>query len=168
MASSSSSGRRNKGKIRWSKLYSFSCLRPSIHINGAGSGSGGGGGDNVSGPVPPDHSQLLGQPGFSRAVFCNEPHLHKAKPFKYPNNYVSTTKYNVVTFLPKALFEQFRRVANLYFLLAAVLSITSLTPFSPVSLIAPLVFVVGVSMIKEAVEDWHRLLQARTRFTKFC
>lgn len=151
-SSSSAGRRRSKGKIRWSKLYSYSCFRADIN-----STIGTGGGDNVSGPVL-DH-QLLGQPGFSRVVFCNEPHLHKVKPFKYPKNYVSTTKYNVVTFIPKALFEQFRRVANLYFLLAAVLSITSLAPFSPVSLIAPLVFVVGVSMIKEAVEDWHRFLQ---------
>ncbi|XP_008225775.1 PREDICTED: probable phospholipid-transporting ATPase 4 [Prunus mume] len=131
---------KTKRKIRWSKLYSFACLRP------------------VTAEHDPSQ-QLLGQPGFSRVVFCNEPLQHKAKPYKYPKNYVSTTKYNVVTFLPKALFEQFRRVANLYFLLAAALSITSLAPFTPTSLIAPLVFVVGVSMIKEAVEDWHRFLQ---------
>ncbi|KAF3450166.1 hypothetical protein FNV43_RR06246 [Rhamnella rubrinervis] len=154
-SSSSAAGRRNKAKIRWSKLYSFSCFRADVNnING----NTGTGGDNTSGPVP-EHQHLLGRPGFSRVVFCNEPHLHKVKPFKYPKNYVCTTKYNVVTFLPKALFEQFRRVANLYFLLAAMLSVTSLAPFSPVSLIAPLVFVVGVSMIKEAVEDWHRFLQ---------
>lgn len=134
---------RTKRKIRWSKLYSFACFRPVTTEN--------------------DPSQLLGQPGFSRVVFCNEPQLHKAKPYKYPKNYVSTTKYNVMTFLPKALFEQFRRVANLYFLLAAVLSVTSLAPFQPISLIAPLVFVVGVSMIKEAVEDWHRFLQVNKK-----
>lgn len=79
-------------------------------------------------------------PGFSRVVMCNEPQLHRKKPLRYPSNYVSTTKYNVITFLPKALFEQFRRVANLYFLLTAVLSITSLSPFKPASVIAPLVF----------------------------
>jgi phospholipid-translocating ATPase len=39
------------------------------------------------------------------------------------------------------------------------LSITSLAPVKPVSLIAPLVFVVGISMLKEAVEDWYRFLQ---------
>ncbi|XP_024199378.1 probable phospholipid-transporting ATPase 5 [Rosa chinensis] len=137
---SGSSGRR-KRKIRWSKLYSYGCFRPPHTL------------DSDPG------QQLLGQPGFSRVVFCNEPQLHKAKPYKYPKNYVSTTKYNIVTFLPKALFEQFRRVANLYFLLAAVLSLNSFAPFNPISLIAPLVFVVGVSMIKEAVEDWHRFLQ---------
>ncbi|KAK2966366.1 hypothetical protein RJ640_021510 [Escallonia rubra] len=136
-----SSGRKKKGKgkVKWSKLYTFSCLRPSFDTD----------------------QQLLGQPGFSRVVFCNESQLHHLKPHKYPNNYISTTKYNVATFLPKALFEQFRRVANLYFLLAAVLSLTltSLAPFSPASMVAPLVFVVGISMLKEALEDWHRFLQ---------
>ncbi|KAJ0016643.1 hypothetical protein Pint_11592 [Pistacia integerrima] len=128
---------RTKGKLRWSKLYSFSCFRATTG----------------------DVQELIGQPGFSRVVFGNEPQLHKTKPFKYTNNYVSTTKYNVVTFLPIALFEQFRRVANLYFLLTACLSVVNLAPYSPSSLIAPLVFVVGISMLKEAVEDWQRFLQ---------
>lgn len=131
-----SKSNRRKGKVRWSKLYTFSCLKPNV-----------------------DDQQLLGQPGFSRVVFCNKPELHKNKPYKYPNNYISTTKYNVVSFLPKALFEQFRRVANLYFLLGAILSATSIAPFTPISMIAPLVFVVGLSMAKEAVEDWSRFLQ---------
>ncbi|KAI9198313.1 hypothetical protein LWI28_013685 [Acer negundo] len=128
---------KSKGKLRWSKLYTFSCFRPEESAK----------------------KDVLGQAGFSRVVFCNEPVKHKVKPFKYPNNYISTTKYNFVTFLPKALFEQFRRVANLYFLMAAVLSVSRFSPFSPVSLIAPLVFVVGISMLKEAVEDWQRFLQ---------
>ena len=34
---------------------------------------------------------------------------------------VSTTKYNVVTFLPKNLWEQFQRIANIYFLLISLL-----------------------------------------------
>lgn len=75
---------------------------------------------------------------------------------------MSTIKYNVATFFPKALFEQFRRVANIYFLFAAGLSLTPLAPFTASSLIAPLVFVVGVSMVKEAVEDWRRFLQVVT------
>ncbi|XVE51714.1 hypothetical protein DITRI_Ditri02bG0063300 [Diplodiscus trichospermus] len=135
-----SSTRRKRGKVRWSKLYSFACLRPSTS-------------------EPSAAQELIGQPGFSRVVFCNERHLHNRNPYKYPNNYISTTKYNVLTFLPRALFEQFRRVANFYFLLAAGLSLASLAPFSPPSLITPLVFVVGISMLKEAVEDWHRFLQ---------
>ncbi|CAI9114972.1 OLC1v1015801C1 [Oldenlandia corymbosa var. corymbosa] len=141
---SSGKRRQKKQKIKWSKLYSFACFNPAVNVD-----------DTEARP----NQQLLGQPGFSRVVFCNEPHLHKIKPYKYPNNYVSTTKYNLLTFLPKALFEQFRRVANLYFLLAAALSVTSLSPFEPASLISPLVFVVGISMLKEAMEDWNRFLQ---------
>ncbi|KAF3783123.1 putative phospholipid-transporting ATPase 5 [Nymphaea thermarum] len=128
---------RKRGKIRWSKLYTFSCIRPSVLES--------------DGPLP--------SPGFSRVVHCNRSQMHKKKPFKYPNNYISTTKYNALTFLPKATFEQFRRVANLYFLLAAALSLTPVTPFSAVSMIAPLVFVVGLSMLKEALEDWRRFMQ---------
>ncbi|OMO70467.1 Cation-transporting P-type ATPase [Corchorus capsularis] len=132
--------KKKKGKVRWSNLYSFSCFRPSTL-------------------EPSAAQELIGQPGFSRVVFCNEPHLHRKKPYKYPYNNISTTKYNFLTFLPRALFEQFRRVANFYFLLGAVLSLVSLAPFSRASLIAPLLFVVGISMLKEAVEDWHRFLQ---------
>lgn len=131
---------RKKRKIRLSKLYSFSCIRPAAADEG-------------------DLLSPIGGPGFSRVVFCNEPERHRDKAFMYRSNYVSTTKYNIITFVPKALFEQFRRVANLYFLFAAGLSLTPLTPFTPGSLIAPLVFVVGVSMVKEAIEDWRRFLQ---------
>ncbi|XP_016559309.2 probable phospholipid-transporting ATPase 4 [Capsicum annuum] len=140
---------RKKQKLKWSKLYTFSCLHPQTNEGDPTSFAAG----------APSVQSFIGQPGYSRVVFCNEPHFHKQKQYKYPNNYVSTTKYNIVTFFPIALFEQFRRVANLYFLLAAVLSVTSLAPFTPVSVISPLVFVVGISMLKEAMEDWNRFLQ---------
>jgi phospholipid-translocating ATPase len=131
---------RERRKMRFSKLYSYS--------------TGGGG-------ARPRPEVSAGAPGFSRLVFANESHMHAKKPYKYKSNYVSTTKYNIVTFFPKALFEQFRRVANLYFLLAAAISLTSVGPFSPISVITPLVFVVGVSIIKEAVEDSRRFAQVR-------
>eukprot|EP00897_Mesotaenium_endlicherianum_P007081 jgi/Mesen1/6400/ME000329S05566 len=99
----------------------------------------------------------VGGPGFSRVVHCNEPEKHGPKgPAKYPSNYISTTKYNVATFFPKALYEQFRRLANCYFLFTAAMSLTPLSPYQAASLIAPLVFVVGLSMAKEALEDYKR------------
>jgi phospholipid-translocating ATPase len=132
---------RGKNRVRFSKLYTWAgCFRPPS-------------------PLERQQSMSVGGPGFSRVVFCNKSEMHLQKPFRYKSNYVSTTKYNVLTFVPKALFEQFRRVANLYFLLAAILALTPVSPVTAASLIAPLVFVVGVSMCKEALEDWRRFSQ---------
>lgn len=39
------------------------------------------------------------------------------------NNSVRTTKYTLLTFLPKNLFEQFRRIANFYFLISAAIQV---------------------------------------------
>ncbi|KAG2495688.1 hypothetical protein HYH03_006288 [Edaphochlamys debaryana] len=74
----------------------------------------------------------------------------------YAGNETSTTKYSVWTFLPKALFEQYRRVANIYFTIVAALS---LTPYSPVrawTTWTPLIIVLGVAMLKEGIEDYKR------------
>lgn len=80
-------------------------------------------------------------------------HSHK----KYPSNYVSTTKYNVLTFLPYSLILQFRRYANFYFLACAILqSIPIISPLSPLSAVLPLVFVLSLSMAREGFEDYKR------------
>ena len=42
-------------------------------------------------------------------------------PSPYIDNTVTTSKYNLFSFLPLALFGQFRRFANLYFLLIGLL-----------------------------------------------
>ncbi|XP_028807440.1 probable phospholipid-transporting ATPase 4 [Neltuma alba] len=131
--------RKLRAKIKRSHLYTFACLRRTHTAH--------------------ENAQNLQGPGFSRVVHCNHPHLSEKKPQIYCRNDISTTKYNVVTFLPKALYEQFRRVANIYFLVAACLSASPISPFSPVSMIAPLAFVVGLSMAKEALEDWRRFRQ---------
>ena len=60
------------------------------------------------------------QPGPPRSVFVNEelpPEFYDKKQrvkkeFLYSTNQVITSKYTVVTFLPRNLLEQFRRVAN--------------------------------------------------------
>jgi hypothetical protein len=72
-------------------------------------------------------------------------------------NEVSTAKYTIITFLPVNLFEQFMRVANLYFLLCAVLQlIPKLSPTSWFTTVAPLVFVLAVNAVKEGFDDYHR------------
>ena len=75
----------------------------------------------------------------------------------FKNNTISTTKYNAITFLPKALLYQFIRLANIYFVFIAVIqSIPIISPLGAATAIAPLVFVLTVSLIREAVEDLKR------------
>ena len=75
----------------------------------------------------------------------------------FASNAISTTKYNVVTFLPKNLFEQFQRIANAYFLIMSILAtIPAISPVSPVTSWAPLIFVLSVTAIREAMEDIKR------------
>jgi phospholipid-transporting ATPase len=89
----------------------------------------------------------------SRVIWANVSELNK----NFMSNEVVTTKYNLITFLPFSLFIQFRRVSNIYFLITAVLqSIPQISPLQPFTAIAPLVFVLGISMIREGIEDYLR------------
>lgn len=52
-----------------------------------------------------------------------------------------------------ATLVQFKRLANVYFLVTAVLQfIPAISPLSPVSAVAPLIFVLVVSLLRAAVE----------------
>jgi phospholipid-transporting ATPase len=79
-----------------------------------------------------------------------------------PDNSINTAKYNLVTFLPRSLFEQFRRAANIYFLVISVLMLvgtyTSLfdSPLAPFSTLMPLIMVLVITMAKEGMEDLKR------------
>ncbi|RAW43334.1 Phospholipid-transporting ATPase [Phytophthora cactorum] len=76
---------------------------------------------------------------------------------KYADNYVTTSKYTIVSFVPKILFEFFRVIANCYFLVISILQVA--TPWSPTNKYTtggPLVTVLMVSMIKQAIEDKKR------------
>ena len=55
----------------------------------------------------------------------------------FKDNKISTTKYNIFTFLPKALMFQFVRLANVYFVFIAVLqSIPIISPLGAATAIA--------------------------------
>ncbi len=45
-----------------------------------------------------------------REIYINKP------DYKVPNNKINTAKYTLLNFLPKNLFIQFSKAANLYFL----------------------------------------------------
>lgn len=49
-------------------------------------------------------------------------HRKKAKQ-TIANNRIKSTKYTILSFLPKNLLEQFRRIANFYFLVMTIIAI---------------------------------------------
>ena len=83
--------------------------------------------------------------------------IEKISPKTFPTNFIKTSKYNLINFLPKSLLLQFLRYANIYFLIIAVLqSIPSISPLNPFTAIAPLLIVLGLSMTREGAEDYDR------------
>lgn len=103
-------------------------------------------------------------------------------PREYSRNKVRTSKYTIWTFVPKNLSEQFRRVANLYFLGLIVLqsectffclskydSLLQLNTFfffhavfpifggtSPYVAMLPLLAILLITAVKDGIEDYRR------------
>ena len=81
----------------------------------------------------------------------------KNVPLKIKSNVIDQSKYNLLTFLPKALLYQFYRLANDYFLIIAILqSIPAISPLSASTAIVPIAFVISVSILREGFEDYNR------------
>uniref|UniRef100_A0ACB8EPB0 Phospholipid-transporting ATPase ID n=1 Tax=Sphaerodactylus townsendi TaxID=933632 RepID=A0ACB8EPB0_9SAUR len=77
--------------------------------------------------------------------------------FEYAKNSIKTAKYNVFTFLPLNLFEQFQRIANAYFLFLLILQlIPQISSLSWFTTVVPLVLVLAVSAAKDAIDDFNR------------
>ena len=85
------------------------------------------------------------------------------------SNVVHTTKYTLITFLPKNLLEQFHRVANLYFLLIIILNfIPAIEAFGKEISWVPLFCVLSVTAIKDAIEDIRRYRSDRKVNATLC
>ncbi|XP_062539523.1 phospholipid-transporting ATPase IF isoform X2 [Armigeres subalbatus] len=81
---------------------------------------------------------------------------HDKKPKRHETNRIKSTKYTLLTFLPLNLIEQFRRVANFYFLCMTIIAIVIDSPVSPLTSLIPLVFVITVTATKQAYETYLR------------
>ena len=80
-----------------------------------------------------------------------------AKTHHYAHNVVHTSKYTWYDFLPRNIFEQFHRIANVYFLALVVLNwIPQLNVFGKEISMFPLIFVLTVTAVKDAYEDIRR------------
>uniref|UniRef100_A0A8C1EAR2 ATPase phospholipid transporting 11B (putative) n=2 Tax=Cyprinus carpio TaxID=7962 RepID=A0A8C1EAR2_CYPCA len=77
-------------------------------------------------------------------------------PQRFADNRIISSKYTIWNFIPKNLFEQFRRIANFYFLIIFLVQLMIDTPTSPITSGLPLFFVITVTAIKQGFEDWLR------------
>uniref|UniRef100_A0A672J5F0 Phospholipid-transporting ATPase n=1 Tax=Salarias fasciatus TaxID=181472 RepID=A0A672J5F0_SALFA len=78
-------------------------------------------------------------------------------PFLHQSNCIMTSKYNIITFLPVNLFEQFQEVANTYFLFLLILQlIPQISSLSWFTTIVPLALVLSITAVKDATDDYFR------------
>ncbi|KAK7467656.1 hypothetical protein VKT23_004709 [Stygiomarasmius scandens] len=105
------------------------------------------------------------EPGPPRTVVVNKSlpeqyldHRGRVKrEYVYCSNQVISSKYTIITFVPRNLLEQFRRIANIYFL---ALNIVQFFPkfetISPGVVILPLVIIIFLTACKDGYEDYRR------------
>ncbi|CEP15033.1 hypothetical protein [Parasitella parasitica] len=97
--------------------------------------------------------------GSPRIIHINNTELNKKQ--KFMSNSVSTAKYNLFTFLPKFLYEEFSKTANVFFLfISGIQQIPNISPTSKYTTLVPLVIVLLITAIKEIIEDFVKLWHA--------
>ncbi|KAI9280211.1 hypothetical protein BC943DRAFT_311124 [Umbelopsis sp. AD052] len=112
---------------------------------------------------PTNKVKLRRIPEGGRRVFVNLPlpkcdRTAQGNPKRhYVSNRTRTSKYTLLSFVPKNLFYQFSRLANVYFLGMAILQ---MLPYfginSPVLTMLPICSVLFISAVKDAFEDYQR------------
>ncbi|KAF6763652.1 phospholipid-translocating ATPase [Ephemerocybe angulata] len=116
------------------------------------------------------------EPGPPRTVYANQALPQDyfdvkgklKKEYEYITNQVITSKYTALTFVPRNILEQFRRVANLYFLAISILQFfPKFTTVAPGVVILPLVIILGITALKDGYEDYQRhQADRRTNYSK--
>ncbi|NXK26418.1 AT10A ATPase, partial [Arenaria interpres] len=91
------------------------------------------------------------------SLLLPEAEAEKSKRTVLASNRLKTTKYTALSFLPKNLFEQFHRLANVYFVFIALLNfVPAVNAFQPELALAPVLFILAVTAIKDLWEDYSR------------
>uniref|UniRef100_A0A4W6FUG5 Phospholipid-transporting ATPase n=1 Tax=Lates calcarifer TaxID=8187 RepID=A0A4W6FUG5_LATCA len=89
--------------------------------------------------------------------------------FQYASNCIMTSKYNIITFLPVNLFEQFQEVANTYFLFLLILQlIPQISSLSWFTTIVPLALVLSITAVKDATDDYVSMFFMHHTLTQLC
>ncbi|KAM4036634.1 phospholipid-transporting ATPase VB isoform 2-T5 [Anomaloglossus baeobatrachus] len=87
----------------------------------------------------------------------------------YQTNEIKTTKYTILSFIPKNLFEQFHRFANMYFVLLAALNfVPVVNAFQPAIAIIPICIILAITAIKDIWEDFRRYMSDKEINNMLC
>ena len=79
------------------------------------------------------------------------------QPEKYCDNSVRTSQYTLYSFLPLAIINQYKTPFNWFFLIQAIIDcIPAISSVNPTTTIMPVVIVLIISLIREAVEDYRK------------
>ncbi|KAG2382442.1 hypothetical protein C9374_005644 [Naegleria lovaniensis] len=104
-----------------------------------------------------ENPEIQREKQFETIYLNNREKNRQTRKHKWPTNYVRTTKYTLITFLPQNLFEQFRKAINIYNLIAVIaVLIPDISPIFPPAAVLPLTFIVLLQMAKDAYEDFQR------------
>ncbi|KAL7750772.1 drs2 neo1 protein [Sorochytrium milnesiophthora] len=75
----------------------------------------------------------------------------------FVDNRITSARYSVASFVPKQLFAQFSKMANVYFLfIACIQMVPNWSPTGRYTTLVPLVMFVSLAMAREAYDDWQR------------
>lgn len=123
--------------------------------NAANQGEGEGEGDANSNASSDDEE--------GRTLFFNVPlpaqfRDEEGHPLQqFTRNKIRTAKYTPLSFIPKNLWFQFHNIANIFFLFLVILVVFPIFGGSNPGLNAvPLIFIIAVTAIKDAIEDYRR------------
>ncbi|XP_013864290.1 probable phospholipid-transporting ATPase VB isoform X2 [Austrofundulus limnaeus] len=96
-----------------------------------------------------------------RSLTSNLPHEGQGRGTQpnrfFSSNAIKTTKYSLLFFIPMNLFEQFHRLANIYFVGLAILNfIPVVNAFQPEVALIPICVILSLTALKDAWEDFRR------------
>ena len=106
-------------------------------------------------PVAPDEDDTQEEehdPASSRTIAVGI-----TQSSRFPPNAISNAKYTPISFLPRTLYNEFSFFFNMYFLLVALSQVIPALRIGYLSTyIVPLVFVLSITLGKEALDDIQR------------
>lgn len=75
----------------------------------------------------------------------------------YTNNVITSSRYTLISFLPRQLIAQFSKLANVYFMCIAIMQlIPSWSTTGTSTTIIPLSIFISISILREAFDDYRR------------